>query len=392
MTSQGGKIMKTIRLFLPLLALAALALSGCGGSATGEGLVQDEITMRDQQIADLQQELTARDQAMAQVNNELAETRTRATDAERELAGAQAATTATAMMSGDSTLLPPNAKPGECFARVVVPPVYETTTERVLVKEAGERIEIIPAKYEWTEERVLVKEASTRIETVPATYETVEEQVLVKAASTEIVDVPATYETVQEQVLVTPARTYWKKGRGLVEKVDNNTGEIMCLVEEPAVYRTVSKRVVKTPATTRETTVPAEYKTVRKQVVKTPATTRTVEIPAEYGTVKVRKLVEPAREKRIPIEAEYADITKRTMTEASHMEWRRVLCETNMNNATVLDLQKALQNKGFDPGPLDGVYGSKTQAALHAFQKSKSMPVGGLTYEAMEALGVRSSL
>lgn len=384
--------MKTIRLLLPLLALAALALTGCGGTATGEGMVQDEITMRDQQITDLQQELQARDQAMAQVNNELQETRARVSTVENELADVRSTAEATATAPGGTSMLPPDAKPGECFARVVVPPVYDTTTERVLVQEAGERVEVIPAKYEWVEERVLVKEASTRIETVPATYEWVEEQVLVQAADTEIVDVPATYETVQEKVLVTPARTYWKKGRGLVEKVDNNTGEIMCLVEEPAVYRTVSKRVLKTPATTRETTVPAEYKTVRKQMLKTPATTRTVEVPAEYNTVKVRRLVEPAREKRIPIEAEYADITKRTMVEPSRMEWRRVLCETNMNNATVLDLQQALQDKGFDPGPLDGIYGSKTQAALHAFQKERGMPVGGLTYEAMQALGVQSRL
>ena len=37
--------------------------------------------------------------------------------------------------------LPPNAKPGECFARVLIPERYETNSERVMVREASERIE-----------------------------------------------------------------------------------------------------------------------------------------------------------------------------------------------------------------------------------------------------------
>ena len=32
-------------------------------------------------------------------------------------------------------LLPPNAKPGECYARVLVPEQYQTTTQRVLKRE-----------------------------------------------------------------------------------------------------------------------------------------------------------------------------------------------------------------------------------------------------------------
>jgi inosine/xanthosine triphosphate pyrophosphatase family protein len=45
-------------------------------------------------------------------------------------------------------LLPPNAKPGECYARVFVPPTYKTETAQVITREASERVEIIPARYE----------------------------------------------------------------------------------------------------------------------------------------------------------------------------------------------------------------------------------------------------
>ena len=41
-------------------------------------------------------------------------------------------------------LLPPGAEPGECYARLFVPPTYRTETEQVLKHQASERLEIIP--------------------------------------------------------------------------------------------------------------------------------------------------------------------------------------------------------------------------------------------------------
>ena len=114
----------------------------------------------------------------------------------------------------DKSLYPPNAKPGECYARVKVPEKYETYEEQVVKKQGGEQIEIVPPKFEIVEEQVLVKEAAFELEMVPATYETVEEKVLLKPAYEVLEDVPAEYETVEEQVLVKPAQTVWKKGTG----------------------------------------------------------------------------------------------------------------------------------------------------------------------------------
>ena len=103
--------------------------------------------------------------------------------------------------------LPPNAKPGECYARVLIPAVYERTTETVLKKEASERIEVVPARFEWVEERVLVKEASKKIEVVPPKYKLVEEKVMVTPASSRLEEVPAKYEWTEEKLLVKPAQT-----------------------------------------------------------------------------------------------------------------------------------------------------------------------------------------
>jgi len=241
-------------------------------------------------------------------------------------------------------VIPPTAKAGECYAQILVPERYQTTTERVLTRQASEKIETIPAKFETVEQKVLLKEASRTIEQVPAEYGWVEERVLVEAAHSE-----------------------WKKGRGVIERVDNMTGDIMCLVE-----------------------VPARYETVRKQVVTKPASTRVVEIPAEYQTIKVTKMVSPPMEKRTPIPEEYGSITRRVKVSESCLDWRLVLCETNMTPEMVMKVQQALSQAGFNPGPVDGNYGASTRGAIGAYQKTKGLAgEGQLTYETLDSLGVK---
>jgi hypothetical protein len=304
------------------------------------------------------------------------------------------ATTGMMLSSGTdaSGMLPPNAKPGECYARVLIPPTYKTVTERVMVEEGTERIEVIPPKYELVEEKVLVKEATERIEVVPAEYEMREEQMVVKPASTHVVEVPAEYVWTEEKVLVRPAQQVWKKGRGPIEQVDNGTGEIMCLVEVPAEYKSVKKRVLKTPATTRRMDVPAEYATVMKKVMVKPETTRRIAIPAEYKTVTVNKLAQPEQRRVIPIEPKYETVARQVVEGGGSVGWRRVLCETNLSGDVVTQIQEALKVGGYDPGIADGVIGPQTQAAIQAFQSQNNLAVGGLTFETLKALGVAVSL
>jgi len=437
----------------------------------------------------------------------------------------------------DATSALPLAKPGECYAKVVVPAQYKTEDVDVTVREASARFETVPAVYETVEEKVLVKEAAQKIvpvpaeyeittevvevapatrkwltgkerkspsaspalltavagsgisiqeqpvgsclseyfvpaqykdeevkvlktagyekiEVEPAAYEWVEEQVLVEEAGKKVVEVPAEFETVTEEVLVAPATTMWKPGRGLVQKVDNKTGDIMCLVEVPAKYETVTRKVIKVAAMTKEVEIPAKYKvqrvqklvkpaqerrikveptyeTLTKQVlvaeekffwhpdyedkpsgkptgntvclretapktavveqrkVKKPAAIERVEIPAEYKTVKVRKLVKPATEKRIDIPAVVETVAKKVKVSDERLEWRGVLCETNMTPRIMTDLQSALKAAGFDPGPVDGQVGSQTLRAVDDYQRTNGMERGGLTLSTLTSLGVK---
>lgn len=292
-------------------------------------------------------------------------------------------------------MVPPNARPGECYARALSPPAYKDSTETLLKRAAGERIEIIPAQYGWVEEKVLVREASEKVlEVKPAVYSTVTQQVLVKEASERMEEVPAVYETVTEQILVRPAYTMWKRGKGTLggsnalQQVDNATGEIMCLVEVPAEYKTVEKRVLKSAAGTRRVPIPAVYETVSKQVMVKPPEVIKVQVPQEYRTVRVQKIVSAPQEKRIPIPAEYQTVTKRVLVSPGQMTWATILCDTNATPATITALQTALKAKGYNPGRIDGQIGWDTTQALRAFQKDNGLTQGQITMETLNKLGV----
>jgi len=321
---------------------------------------------------------------------------------------------------------------GTCYHEHYIPAQYETVSEQVLVEEAYDQISMSDAKYNWIEKEVLVREASTRLESVPATYETVTEQLIDK-----------------------PAHTVWKKGTGPIQRIDEATGEIMCLVEVPATYKTISKRVLKSAATTRTINVPAEYKavkvrelvsgpeeirnqvparykalsskrktaersfvwheihnkehpsstrtgnkiclvetqpryeTITKTVVKTPASTRRVEVPAEYKSLKVNKVVAEAKEKRQAIPARYETVTSQELERDGFMEWRSILCETNMTAGTISAIQRTLSTKGYKPGAINGVIGRDTIKAVNAFQVGNNLPTDKyINIETVRALGI----
>ncbi len=439
----------------------------------------------------------------------------------------------------DNTQILPDAKPGECYAKVNTPAQFTTRIEEVVVQEASERIETIDAQYEqvdqtivvkepaqlltvvpaqfkkdsqkveilaaaksWTSkvgnrtipaspgalehiarsgidintvatggcfveyyesakyktevERVIVKPASESITVIPAEYESVEQQVAVKEASSEVVDVPAIYRTQSESVLVEPARSVWRENCGLVEQLDNATGETLCLVEVPARYETLTKTVLDRAATTKTINIPAIYKTIKVQRLVRPASEKRENIPAEYSTVNTRvkvsdpvffwlakgeksaksatatgrtvcltespaeyvsvvrvlmsnsasiqsssiparyqtvqiqRLVTPASERRINIPARMKSVSSQVQTAPAKIEWRKVVCRANLTRDMVTSLQRALKREGFNPGPIDGLYGPGTVRAIQLYQVDQDIDRGGITYEVLKRLKVQS--
>jgi hypothetical protein len=242
-------------------------------------------------------------------------------------------------------LLPPDARPGECYAKVFIPEQFESRTESVCTRQASERLEIIPAKYEWVEESVIVKEASSSLEEVPAEFEW------------------------REQTIETePSHTGWRIEKSARCVSDGDAAlakDVYCLVSTPPVYKTVKSQVQVKPATFREVVIPAEYQTVRRQKLASPAVTRRIPIPAEYATVE------------------------KTMKVAdSRVEWQRVVCQLESKTETLNAIKDALASAGYEPGPRNGEFGAEDWVALKGFQQDNDLGVGELTYQTMEKLGV----
>ena len=371
-----------------VICIAVAMLIGCASSGGNYQASKYNALLKEKnkEIEKLRSETTEKDEIIDVYKKELNLSNRAAADADQRAREAEAIRAQ--MASSEDSLFPPNAKTGECWARVFVEPTYQTYTEQVLKQGPSERLEIIPAKYQWAEERVLVREASERMELIPAEYGWEEEKVLVSPATKKLVEIPARYEMQQEKVLVKAAHSVWKKGRGPIEKIDNTTGEIMCLVEVPAVYRTVTKRVMTSPPATTERIIPAQYKTIKKRVMLKPPRERRIAIPAEYKMVKVRQLVSPTQERKIPIKARYQTITRTEKISDGHLEWRRILCETNVTTSIIKRVQMNLRSMGHDPGRIDGVVGWQTKSALKSYQRANNLGVGGLTYETLNHMGI----
>ncbi len=291
---------------------------------------------------------------------------------------------ASVAQGADLSPVPENAKPGECYARVLVPPKYEKRTEKVLVKEPSEKIKVIPPKIEWVEEKIEIRPEIKEIVPVPPKYKKVTETFTIREAerkwttslkknappvSPEIlnaakaagVDIdgtqpntcyreyytPAKYKTVAEEIVVKeesekieviPPKFEWVEKKVMVRP------PIKKLVPVPAKYEIVEEKILVEPEKTvwKKGTdpaqkiagatgdimclvkIPAKYKIIKKKVLKSPATTKVVEIPAEYKTIKIKKLVQPAQIKKVKIPAIRKQLQKTVLEAPPSFMWKRV--------------------------------------------------------------------
>lgn len=300
---------------------------------------------------------------------------------------------------------PQDARPGQCFARVLIPEAATVREEQVIEQPARTEIRMIPAQYEMVDETILVREASVEFQVVPATYRTVVETLLLEPERAEQAMVPAAVETYQERVLVRPAYTTWKTGSGLygrrisegaattsaaepgAEGSEIPTGELLCRIEVPAEYATVTRTRAAGAAIAQTRIVPARTETIQREVLVSPARVEERRIPAEYRTIKVRRQVAPARQETVIVAATVRTAQTRVVTRPASMEWREVLCETNATPAAIQAVQAALTARGY-PTAVDGRFGPSTLAAMERFQQANGLAVGYLTMDTVRALGV----
>ncbi len=228
---------------------------------------------------------------------------------------------------------PPNAEPGKCYNKVLIPQVYESYTEQIIDAPGRTETRVIPAVYGMQTKQIVIREERIEYITIPATYKTITETVIIKPASTKTVTIPAVYKTITEQVLVKEAHTEWHRGipakdaaaYGYQTKV-TATGEVLCLILVPAEYATVTRQVLVTPEQTKIIQIPAETQVVTRQVIDQEARVDKRVIPAEYGTVQVRVIVTPERIETYDIPPTYKVVTKQRLVSDNRFEWRVIDC------------------------------------------------------------------
>ena len=287
-------------------------------------------------------------------------------------------------VSAEVSLIPPDAKAGECYAKVVVPAKYKSVDERVLVQEASEKITITPAKYEWIEEKVEIAPASKKLITIPATYKkvtetievkpatrswhtslkrrsapvskeilvaaklkgvdlenatpgscykeyftperykTVTEEIVIQKETTKQKIIPAVYETIEKTIEIKPAS---KKTMTIPATYEFKTEKLL-VEKEKTVWKKGANPATKLDGATGEimclVKVPAVYKIIKKKVVKTPATTKVVEIPAVSKVIKVKKLLTATKVETITIPEVKKTIEKKVLDSRSSFTWVKV--------------------------------------------------------------------
>ena len=263
---------------------------------------------------------------------------------------------------------PPNAAPGQCFTKVLVPEVTTTVTEHIQIAPEKTDIKVTPGECRMEEKTILVKEETVELIAIPATYKTVSETIVVKPGYTRTETIPATYETITEQVKIKDGYTAWRPGAtvagyapgsantygaaptsrppgtygaGVIEHNPNYggmttkvlpTGEVLCLVEVPPEYKTITKQILKTPARTVDIPVPPETRIITRQVVDIPAHTDRRTIPAIYDRVKI-KICMPDTTRPYTTPAVFTDYTKTKVATPSRFEWKQVDCKTDVVHA-----------------------------------------------------------
>ena len=240
---------------------------------------------------------------------------------------------------------PPNAEPGKCYLQMYTPSEFDYKEVTEIDRPAYDKSINVPAIYEYVYDTTVLRPAQKKLEVVPETY-----------------------TTLIETVMIAPPTTKW-----VTDKIDPNClsddpadCKVVCLVEVPAKYTTYERRVLDTKSYTRERNIPAEIKISTRRVLKTPASTQTYTVPATYKTVM-----------------------KRVVTKPGFVKWQEVLCSDQINGELIKKVQKALNDKGYDAGTPDGIWGTQTANAILKYEQDNNLPLGKtVNLDVVKSLGI----
>lgn len=224
--------------------------------------------------------------------------------------------------------LPTNPAPGKCYVKCITKDEFREVEERIMVKPAYSKLEVIPGTFKTIEERVMVKEASKKLVYVPAVYETITVPFVQKEKSATLKVVPASFGTDSKTYEITPKTSGWEyRTLDNCPSINKDVCVTACFVEYPAQFKTVEITTLIKDASVEEMPINELSGSYKKQVVKTPARVEEIEIPAEYATIKRTVVDVPASTKKVEVPAEYTTITKRELVKkGGDTVWEEVDC------------------------------------------------------------------
>lgn len=224
--------------------------------------------------------------------------------------------------------LPSNPAPGKCYVKCLTKDEFKDVEERVMIKPAYSKLEVVPATYKTIEERVLVKEASKKLVYVPAVYETITVPFVQKEKSTALKVVPAVFGKDTKTFEITPKTSGWEyKTLNNCPSIDKEACVTACFVEYPAQFKSIDITTLVKDADVEETPIAEQAGSYKKQVVKTPARVEEIEIPAEYATIKKTVVDVPASTRKVEVPAEYTTIIRKELVKkGGDTVWEEVDC------------------------------------------------------------------
>jgi len=233
----------------------------------------------------------------------------------------------------------------------------------IVIAAPSYREEIIPAEFATVTRRRVVQPATTREEIIPAVYKNVTRKIITRPAAFERVPVPGEYQIItqsyREGLRLKP--DYRWTSSGLVFNSDPNIVAGIALDMVPG-DQPVDPDSPEPYVNWNEAGCPDGYQYDNQSGVCYHQT----EVPPVYKSVS-KKVVQK---------------------KGGYSEWREVVCASDITPSLIGRVQTALQEKGYDLGPLDNVLGAQTKAALIRFQKDNGLPIGSLDLESLRYLGV----
>jgi len=246
---------------------------------------------------------------------------------------------------------------------------------------AGVKIEEVPvgsclyehyrdATIKQVPNQVLISEATEKLSTTPAKYRKGTESVLVKPAYKRLIEVPAVFKKKQDRVLVEAAHSVWQKGTGPIQKIDNQTGEIMCRIDVPAQYKTIDVDVIGTAPLVTSVTEKAVYKTINIEKLDADATEQREPVAAQFKTMNKEQVQSPGG---------FTWLATRTGSAADGSHTGRVVCNQAIPANEIAYDRTVVKTAGrFERVKVDATYEDVSVTELIADASSVKIPVPGV--------------